>query len=75
MDNKGASLGENSKFQLHLEKYKIILKRQQERNDLALIDAFMGMLGRTVSKMRMERNLSESAWKQLALEALFLLND
>ena len=42
---------------------------------LPLIDAFMGMLGRTVSKMRIERDLPESAWKKLALEALPLLND
>ena len=75
VDNEGASLGENSKFQLHLQKHKVILKRKQGRNDLAPIDAFMGMLGRTVSKMRMERDLPESAWKTLSLEAIPLLND
>ena len=33
VDNEGASLGENSKFQLHL-RGKTILKRKQGRNDL-----------------------------------------
>jgi hypothetical protein len=61
VDNEGASLGEDSKFQLHLEKHKVILKRKQGTNSLAPIDAFMGMLGRTVSKMRIERDLPESA--------------
>jgi hypothetical protein len=73
VDNEGASQGGSSNFQLHLE--KVILKRKQGRNDLAPIDAFMGMLGRTVSKMRMERDIPESAWKQLSLEAIPLLND
>ena len=34
----------------------------------------MGMLGRTVSKMRMERDLPESAWNKLSLEAIPILN-
>ena len=75
VDNEGASLGEHSAFQLHLEKHKAILKRKQGTNSLAPIDAFMGMLGRTVPRMRMERDLPEKAWKTLALEALPLLND
>ena len=29
VDNEGASLGEDSKFQLHLEYHKMILKRKQ----------------------------------------------
>lgn len=43
--------------------------------DLAPIDAFMGMLGRTVSKMRMQKDLPESAWKTLSPEAIPTLND
>ena len=45
VDNEAASLGENSKFQLHLEQHKIILKRKQGNNDLAPIDGFMTSLG------------------------------
>ena len=63
VDNEGASLGENSKFQLHLEKHKVFGERKQGRNDLAPIDGFMTTLGQTVSKMRVERDLSESSWK------------
>ena len=51
------------------------MKRKQGKNDLSVLDSFMGMLGRTVSKMRMERDLPERSWKTLALEALPLLND
>ena len=75
VDNEGASQGQSSAFQLHLEKQKTILKRKQGKNDLSVLDSFMGMLGRTVSKMRMERDLPERSWKTLALEALPLLND
>ena len=74
VDNEGASLGENSKFQLHL-RGKTILKRKQGRNDLAPIDGYMTSLGQTVSKMRIEKDLPESAWKTLAMKAIPLLND
>ena len=44
-------------------------------NSLAPLYSLMDILGRTVSKMRMERNLTERAWKALAMEARPLLND
>ena len=75
LNKKNNSAGSDSVFAAHLEKHSVILKRKVGRNDLAVIDAFMGMLGRTVSKLRMERNLPESAWKVLAMEALPILND
>ena len=47
----------------------------QGRYDLAVIGSFVGMLVRTVSKIRMERDLPERAWDTFAMEALPLLDD
>ena len=75
VSNEGASQGQSSKFQLHLEKQKTILKRKQGRNDLAVIDAYMASLGRTVRKMTIEGDLTEKVWKTLAMEAIPIVNN
>ena len=51
------------------------MKRQQGMNSLVPIDAYMASLGRTVSKMRIERDLPESAWKTFAMEAIPILDN
>jgi hypothetical protein len=72
---EAAAGAQTSAFEAYLTAQGTVMKRKVGRNDLALVDAFINIMSKAVARMRIERDLPQSSWAQLMLEALPSLNE
>jgi hypothetical protein len=64
-----------SAFETALATEGTVMKRKVGRNDLGLVDAFINILAKAVARARIERNLPQTSWAKLMMEALPALNE
>jgi hypothetical protein len=62
MDKEGATVTSEKRFEHFLDANGTVLRRAEGRNDLAIVDAYMGRLGLELGRIRLANKLRVNEW-------------
>jgi hypothetical protein len=62
LDKEGATLSNDGAFEAFLDNKGTVVRRAEGRNDLAVIDGYMGRLGLELGRIRLKKKLRMNQW-------------
>ncbi len=62
LDKEGATLSNDGAFEAFLDEKGTVVRRAEGRNDLAIIDGYMGRLGLELGRIRLKKKLRMNQW-------------
>jgi hypothetical protein len=74
LDKEGATLSNDGAFEAFLDEKGTVVRRAEGRNDLAIIDGYMGRLGLELGRIRLKKRLRTNQWAPQIAEAESALN-
>ena len=74
LDKEGATLTNEKGFEKFLDANNTVWRRAEGRNDLAVVDAYMGRLGLELGRIRLSKKLRATEWAPEVASAEASLN-